>query len=194
VSKYNKIRDFLNEKPFLSLVYLISIALVILPLFTFFIEYFLNIISQFFFERQSAFLTSIIFSPIVEETGKLIILFFFYSQISRKRNFYNLLLIGFIFGLSENIIFIAGLPDFYSTVQTINRVITVFILHSVAPLFFLPKSKMPVKFSENKIKILFPVTVHSFWNLLIYFDVNTIFIYLFCLLLIIYLLIKIKRI
>jgi RsiW-degrading membrane proteinase PrsW (M82 family) len=194
VSKYNKIRNFLNEKRLLSLFYIIFTALILLPLFTFFIEYSLNFISQVFFERHTEFLTSIIFSPLVEELGKLSLLFLFYSKTSYKRNLYSLLLIGFLFGLSENIIFIAGLPDYYSSAQILNRVITTLILHSVAPLFFLTKNKFPIKFSENKLNILYPVVIHSFWNLLIYFEVNTIFIYLFSLLLIIYLLIKIKRI
>ena len=194
MSKYNKIRNSLNEKPLFSVFYLIFAALILLPFFTFFIEYFLNIISRIFFQSETQFLMSVVFSPLIEETGKIFILFFFYSQTSQKRNFYFLFLIGFIFGISENIIFILGSSDFYSTAQIINRVITLLILHSVAPLFFIPNGKTPTKLIANKRYILYPIAVHSLWNFLIYFEVNTIFIYLFCLLLIIYLLIKIKRI
>ena len=190
MDKYNKIERNLKNQSKFSIFYLILISVIVLPLFAFIFEYIFNFSINLIFPQYSYFVMVAIFSPLIEEGGKIATLELLDKNNNIQNRIFTILAIGFLFGLTENIFFYFGAGSDFTTAEIVHRILNGEILHSIAPVFYIytknPNGKKLFYFS-------LPVAVHSVWNLLIYFELNTIFIYLFSLLLIIYLIIKIKR-
>ncbi len=189
MDKYNKIDKKLNYLRHFSIFYLLFISLIILPAASFIIEYILYLSINILLPEYSYLIMIAFLSPIIEEGGKIAAYNYFRSR-NKLRDVLIILSIGFLFGLTENILFYFGAASDFTTAEVIHRVVNGEILHSVAPTFYLLNIKKP---HGNFLSFSFPVTIHLIWNLLIYFELNTIFIYLFSLLLIIYLILKVKR-
>jgi len=190
LDKYNKIERNLKNHSVFSTFYLILVSLILLPVFALIIEYLLNFSINLIIPEFSYFLMIAFLSPLIEEGGKITA----YEIYSKRGNFQNnilsIALIGFLFGLTENLLFYFGAGSDFTTAEIIHRVLNGEILHSIAPVFYITGKNST---RSKPLSFMLPVTVHAVWNLLIYFELNTIFIYLFSLLLIIYLIIKIKR-
>ncbi len=190
MDKYNKIERNLKNQSKFSIFYLILISLIVLPLFAFIIEYIFNFSINLIFPQYSYFVMIALLSPLIEEGGKITAYEIYLKRGNFQDNILSIVFIGFLFGLTENLFFYFGAGSDFTTAEIIHRVLNGEILHSIAPVFYIAgKNSMRSKL----LSFMLPVTVHTVWNLLIYFELNAFFIYLFSLLLIIYLIIKIKR-
>ncbi len=158
------------------------------------IVYFLENISYVL--TDSNFAESVLFSPLIEEAGKIVLLFFLSRKVlafGNSKKVENraklILLIGFAFGLAENVIYVLSAYSEYSYDIVLRRIFTAQVFHTFIPLNFV--------WLENKnffLALLIPVLLHALWNGFIYFEVNFIFVYLFGLLLAIFSIYKLLRI
>ncbi len=181
VANFNNVKEIPKKFGFVNLLFTIFIASFLLPLLVYLIENFL------FGLISSRFLMRIVIAPFVEESGKLLTYFLLLIFVQRKINseisdhtkIFMLLSVGFLFGLTENILFYQSIDFIGESLRATGRIISAQILHSVIPLYFLVFNK---KISPI-IAFLLVIVLHAVWNLFIYFELNPIFVYLFSLLL-----------
>ncbi len=194
--KYKKISQHIKSFTYSSIFIFLLFSLILLPVVSFVFEYFFESSFNLLLPTFAYLATVAIVSPIVEETGKISTFLFLRKQNkpgdNTNSNLLMLVAIGFLFGITENTLFLLSASFAFPSIEILNRILNGQILHTVAPAFFFPNKKNRLRKSANY-RIIFPITIHSIWNLMIYFEVNVIFIYLFSLLLIIYLILKIKR-
>ncbi len=143
------------------------------------------------------FASQIIFAPAIEETGKIALFLFFAKKFflddeeRRDANDAKLLLfIGFAFGLAENVLFALAAYSSYSALHFVERIIVAQIFHTLIPLTYLYARKR----LGNLYAVLLPVLLHAIWNGFIYFELNSIFVYLFVSLLTVFTIYKLLRI
>ncbi len=151
--------------------------------------------SLFYFLFENDFLSSVVFAPLLEESGKITLFLFLttkkdFAQNNFKQNVFLISAIGFLFGAAENLLYLASVLGSEKFFHIVLRIATAQIFHTLIPLTFLLLRKR----ASFVLAYVVAILSHSLWNSLIYFELNTIFIYLFALLLTLFAIYELLRI